>query len=128
MNYYADGSSTIGVKSAHCVTDENGVILIFKETFASSLMNVREFTNNEEEYRGVIAALKLASRGDTVYTDSQLVYHQIRGDWKINKVHLIPFCREASELRHNKGVEVAWIGREYNLAGLVFDAMKRKRK
>ena len=54
--YYTDGSSTIGVKSAYCVTDENGKVLITQWS-----MSPDDKTNNEEEYRGVISALFLCS-------------------------------------------------------------------
>ena len=121
MIYYSDGSSTIGVKSAYCVTNQEGKVLERVDTLSSSGDGIREFTNNEEEYRGVIAALKLASRGDTILTDSKLVYHQVRGDWKITKLHLLPLCREAAELCHNKGITIEWINRELNVAGKVFE-------
>jgi ribonuclease HI len=57
MKYFTDGSSTIGVKSAHVVTDETGKVLAFEELKAPN-----ELSNNQEEYRGVITALKKRPR------------------------------------------------------------------
>lgn len=113
MRYYTDGSSTIGVKSAHCVTDESGQILIYNET-------PQYLTNNEEEYRAVIAALKICQDGDEILTDSLLVVNQISGKYKITKPHLKKLCDEARQLLSDKNVKLLWVEREQNLAGKCF--------
>ena len=114
MRYYTDGSSTIGVKSAYCVTDENGKVVEYIESVMPS------YTNNEEEYHGVIAALYLAKTGDEVYTDSLLVVNQIKGMYAVKKPHLKALCDEAKRLQREKQVPVTWISREENLAGKKF--------
>jgi ribonuclease HI len=116
MKYYTDGSSTIGVKSAHCVVDENGKVLYYEEQTSPVV-----FTNNEEEYRGVIYALRLCNAGDIVYTDSLLVVNQIYGKYKVKVPHLRPLCKKAQELVKEKGASVIWIEREKNLAGKRFE-------
>jgi ribonuclease HI len=59
-------------------------------------------TSNEAEYHGLIAGLTLAlERGVTdldIRMDSDLVVHQINGDWKIRARHLMPLVREARAL------------------------------
>jgi ribonuclease HI len=120
MKYYTDGSSTIGVKSAYCVTDEHGKIMSFQET---SLYNGKQFnyTNNEEEYRGVIEALHFCSPGDIVYTDSLLVVNQVYGKYKVKAEHLRSLCQQTKDLLKEKGVSLMWIEREKNLAGKIFE-------
>lgn len=120
MEYYTDGSSTIGVKSAYCVTDEQGKIVSYQET---TLYNGKQFnyTNNEEEYRGVIEALHLCSPGDVVYTDSLLVVNQVDGKYKVKADHLRALCQQVKDLLKQKGASLMWINRENNLAGKVFE-------
>jgi ribonuclease HI len=114
--YYTDGSSTIGVKSAYVVFDEQGKYVDGLTTLAPN-----EFTNNEEEYRGVIKALELCQAGDIVFTDSLLVVNQIYGKYKVKKEHLKPLCQIAQELIQKNGASVIWIERENNLAGKFFE-------
>lgn len=116
MKYYTDGSSTIGIKSAHCVTDEMGKILVFQESKYPSC-----FTNNEEEYRGVIAALKICKEGDEVCSDSLLVVNQIKEIYKVKQPHLKPLCEQAQELVKQKKSIITWINRGENLAGKIFE-------
>jgi len=118
--YYTDGSSTIGVKSAYVVTDETGKIVEFQET---SLYCGKQFnyTNNEEEYRGVIAALNLCAEGDEICSDSMLVVNQVAGNWKVNKPHLKGLCEQAKKLLKEKKAKLIWVGRNDNLAGKIFE-------
>jgi ribonuclease HI len=113
--YYTDGSSTIGVKSAFVVVNEHGCILEFMRTPAPG------YTNNEEEYRGVIAALRRCSEGDEVYTDSLLVVNQVHGLYKVKKPELKPYCETVKQLLADKKAELMYIPREENLAGKVFE-------
>jgi len=115
QRYYTDGSSTIVVKSAYIVTDEKGTLLEFGQTMAPC------FTSNEEEYRGVIAALNLCKEGDEVLTDSQLVVNQINGLFKVKAKHLLAYRNEAKELADKKQVLIRWISRDENLAGKHFE-------
>jgi ribonuclease HI len=125
--YYTDGSSTIGIKSAYCVTDEKGKVIELVNTknevdeTQERIIKISEFTNNEGEYRGVIAALKLCKEGDEVLTDSQLVVNQINGLFKAKAKHLLAYKNEAKELADNKQVLIRWIPRNENLAGQVFE-------
>jgi ribonuclease HI len=119
MKYYADGSSTIDISSAYLVTDEKGKVLERIESIGESGDKV--YTNNEEEYRGVITALTICQPGDEVYTDSMLVVNQVSGKWGINAEHLRPLCEQAQKLAKEKGVYPKWIKRDFNLAGQIFE-------
>jgi ribonuclease HI len=115
MKYYTDGSSTIGVKSEHCVVDEMGNILVR----AMSQNPAR--TNNEEEYLGVIDALEWCLEGDEIYTDSLLVVNQVNGLYKVKKDSLKILCKKVKKLLEEKKATLCWIDRNKNLAGKVFE-------
>jgi ribonuclease HI len=116
MKYYTDGSSTIGIKSAHCVVDEKGRTIEYLELKAPN-----DKTNNEEEYRGVIAALKYCKEGDEIFTDSMLVVNQVNGGWKCNKPHLVALRNETQDWLIKTKAILRWIPREENLAGKIFE-------
>jgi ribonuclease HI len=116
MKYYCDGSSTIGIKSAYCVTSIHGTILAFEETKAPN-----EKTNNEEEYRAVIKALEICEKGAEIFSDSQLVVMQVIGRYKVKQNHLKPLCQRVRELLQFKNAKINWIPREQNVAGKVFE-------
>ena len=120
MIFYTDGSSTIGVKSAYCVTDEKGQVIAFEETRRKEPI-ILEKTNNAEEYRGVITALKLCKEGDEICTDSLLVVNQIKGAYKVKQDHLKPLFYQAKVLLAEKRAKLTWISRKENLAGKVFE-------
>lgn len=122
MKYYTDGSSTIGIKSAYVVADEKGKVIKFEGTLAGLNEHQRpEYTNNEEEYRGVIAALNLCKEGDEIFTDSLLVVNQVRGAYKVKQLHLKPLCEEVKKLLSEKKSNLNWISREENPAGKHFE-------
>ncbi len=59
-------------------------------------------TNNVAEYRGLIRGLeyllRIGAKEVTVYTDSQLVAKQIRGEYKVKSPHLKSLHRQAVNL------------------------------
>ncbi|MFN2389501.1 MAG: ribonuclease HI family protein [Actinomycetota bacterium] len=61
-----------------------------------------ESTNNVAEYSALIAGLEAAlERGVTdleVFVDSELVVHQVQGEWKIKTEHLRPLAVKAKAL------------------------------
>lgn len=121
MKYYCDGSSTIGVSSAFIVTDDKGSVVILEQTLPKDDGTPTYYTNNEEEYRAVIAALKICKEGDEVLTDSLLVVNQINGTYKVKQTHLLPLRDEAKKLADEKQVLIRWTPREKNLAGKHFE-------
>jgi len=116
MKYYTDGSSTIGVKSAFIVTDEKGNVLQKTELKAPD-----DLSNNQEEYRGVIAALEMCNAGDEICTDSLLVVNQVSGRYKIKADHLKRLCADAKSMIALKQAKLTWVPREDNKAGKHFE-------
>lgn len=59
-------------------------------------------TNNEAEYRALIAGLQMASKigaGHVVISlDSELVAKQLEGEYRVRKAHLKPLFQQASML------------------------------
>lgn len=82
-------------------------------------------TNNEAEYRALIAALTdlASSCGDPslasvrVYGDSQLVLRQLRGEWKVRAANLRPLYLEARRRAEAfRSVEYVWQPRDESVA------------
>ena len=76
-------------------------------------------TNNVAEYAGLIAALTLANREGvdrlTVYSDSQLLVRQIRGQYRVKAPHLKPIYLKALQLRQQIArFEIRHVPREEN--------------
>ena len=75
-------------------------------------------TNNQAEYRTLIAALEALierlgpdARGAsvTVRGDSKLVIEQVAGRWKVKNIELKPLCKRARELVNVLGsVDLVW--------------------
>ena len=59
-------------------------------------------TNNQAEYRAVIAALKAAIRfkpaGVTLHLDSELIVKQLAGSYRVKSPFLLPLYTEVAEL------------------------------
>ena len=106
MKYWCDGS----LKKI-CVTDEEGNV--FLEDI--------EGTNNQNEYRSMILALKKAQPGDTIYADSQLIVNQLTKGWKVKAQHLYPLFCEANGLKEGK--TIGWVSRTKNRAGWILEGM-----
>jgi ribonuclease HI len=82
-------------------------------------------TNNEAEYRTLIAALAaLLDRDDApaeieleVFGDSQLVLRQLAGEWKVRAANLGPYFREArAQLDRFGRVRLTWQRRAASVA------------
>ncbi len=76
-----------------------------------------EGTNNEAEYRGLIAGLNLALEAGAdeveVIMDSQLVVHHVDGSYRLKAQHLRPLLDEAlSLLKRFRSSKVVYRGRE----------------
>lgn len=82
-------------------------------------MNIGTATNNTAEYKAVIEALKRAKNMGydeaEVYLDSQLVEKQIKGEYKVKSIDLIPlFTAVISELKRFRKYSVTHVKRELN--------------
>ena len=78
-------------------------------------------TNNEMEYKSVQKALKICSRDDEIFTDSQLVVGQLTKGWNVNAENLRPFVEECKKLIAEKHVQISWLSRDKNLAGKLIE-------
>ncbi len=88
-------------------------------------------TNNEAEYRALLAALEAALAAARAagrdprtlrllaYGDSQLVVNQVAGRWKVRAENLRPYCERARALLGAFGsAEVRWHPRARSVATL----------
>ncbi len=97
-------------------------------------------TNNEAEYQALLQLLSLLSAhwagidsqihqktGKVrVCSDSELVVHQVNGDWKVKEERLRTLRDEARDLIDRIGsVTLEWVPREQNLAGLWLEGKLR---
>jgi ribonuclease HI len=116
MIYYTDGFTIGGnpgkVGGGYTIVDE-GNNLVEQVTIEKPGM-----TNNETELLGVLAALKLCSKGDKIITDSENTRAWIKSSNPKARPDLKPLCAEAKELAERKQVVVEWQPRGSNLAGI----------
>lgn len=119
FNVYTDGGSrgnpgpaAVGV----IIKDGQGNLV------ASFGRTIGVTTNNVAEYQAVIAALewiKCQPEADrplaaNFYSDSTLIVHQIRGDWKIKEAHLRQLTERVHQLESGLTVTYTVIPREQN--------------
>jgi len=113
MKFYVDGSGWNGKESKYAVMFEDGSNIVV--TLKAKL------TNNEAEYNAVITALQVARKGDVIYTDSELVVKQLKGEYAVKADNLKQLHDAAKKLQQLKGVSVEWIKREENKAGALLE-------
>lgn len=86
-------------------------------------------SNNVAEYTALIEALRkcieLGYGGEEIhiYSDSQLVVHQLNNSWRVKSPNIIPLWKKAMELCNNRDIKIEWIPREQNVEA---DALTRK--
>ncbi|MDH7508306.1 MAG: ribonuclease HI family protein [Methanomassiliicoccales archaeon] len=110
---YTDGGSRGNpgpAAYAVIIVDERGTVVKEFSRF------IQTATNNEAEYRGLIAGLEEASRlgADEVdiFMDSELVVNQINGKYAIKASNLIPLAKEVfSKLRNFKRCSIRHVSR-----------------
>lgn len=120
---YFDGAFTNGIPMFGWHINREG-IEVEKGHGAVDLLN-EEKTTNVAEYGGLVhglaGALAWVKQHDTlaVYGDSQLVIRQMNGQYRIKKLHLMPYVERAREFikaAKEMGVTVVldWVPREQN--------------
>ena len=110
LSIYVDGSGGPG----------GGYGYYVKESGESFYQEEPGITNNQAEYKAVIAALKKFSDTEDVviYSDSRNTVSQLNHEFAINSPQLRDLAREAWEvIGRCRGVEIRWIPRKENLAG-----------
>ena len=113
---YADGASrgnpgpaAIGVT----IKDKRGKLI----TFISQCIG--RATNNQAEYRAIIAALEEATRLGVkqvdIKMDSELVVKQINGEYRVKKATLKPLYQQVKQLQSRlKTFTITYIPRQQN--------------
>lgn len=109
MTLYCDGSANGSTIHEWCVVTADGPIVGTMEG---------DYSNNEMEWYAMLEALRMASPGDTICSDSKLVVNQLRGKWRVKDEKLMPLAKEGWNLRKQKKVRIWWVPRGRNLAGL----------
>ena len=114
---FADGASrgnpgpaAIGVT----IKDKRGKLI----TFISQ--RIGRATNNQAEYRAIIAALEEAIRLGVkqvdIKTDSELVVKQINGEYRVKKATLKPLYQQVKQLQGSlEGFTITHILRQQNI-------------
>ncbi len=115
MVYHVDGftikSNPSKIGGGFTVVDEDGQ-LIHREEYR------RYFTNNEGELRAIYYAAEIAGRKDTIITDSRIArLWVIKGD-SGGRPDLRHVAGQAQCWVQQKGLQLRWVRRENNLAGL----------
>lgn len=95
------------------IRDQSGAIIEKKSLFLG------EATNNTAEYKALLLALRrakeLGASSLQVYSDSELLVHQINGRYRVRVAHLQALCQEAIRLMKDVGsVNISHIPREKN--------------
>ncbi len=114
---YADGASRGNPGQAAIgavILDEQGRLI------ASVSRRIGRATNNQAEYRAIIAALeeaiRLGLRQVDIRLDSELVVKQINGEYRVKKATLKPLCQQVKQLLGSlEGFTVAHIPRRQNM-------------
>jgi len=114
---YADGASrgnsgpaAIGVT----IKDKRGKLI----TFISQ--RIGRATNNQAEYRAIIAALeeaiRLGAKQVDIKMDSELVVKQINGEYRVKKATLKPLYQQVKQLQGSlEGFAITHILRQQNI-------------
>ena len=122
---YSDGSgknpSTRSAASFLIVKDQS---IIHQEAFL-----LKDKTTNEAEYIALHSAIDyLCKEGYdrfTCYVDSELVYKQLKGEYRINKPELIIWNGKIKTLLEGKFMTIQWVSRD-NLYIKQADSLNRK--
>jgi len=102
---------------------EAGAGIVLKDTAGGVVEKIALYlgkaTNNMAEYKALIHALRRAGEMEAsslqVYSDSELLVHQINGRYRVRAPHLQKLCQEAIRLMRNIGdVNISHIPREKN--------------
>ena len=114
---FADGASRGNPGPAAIgatIKDKRGKLI----TFISQ--RIGRATNNQAEYRAIIAALeeaiRLGAKQVDIKTDSELVVKQINGEYRVKKATLKPLYQQVKQLQGLlKGFTITHILRQQNI-------------
>ena len=114
---YADGASRGNPGPAAIgaiIKDERGRLM------TSISQRIGRATNNQAEYRAIIAALeeatRLGARQVEIKTDSELVVKQIKGEYRVKKATLKPLYQQVKQQQGSlEGFTITHILRQQNI-------------
>ena len=114
---YADGASRGNPGPAAIgaiIKDERGRLM------TSISQRIGRATNNQAEYRAIIAALeeaaRLGARQVEIKTDSELVVKQIKGEYRVKKAILKPLYQQVKQQQGSlEGFTITHILRQQNI-------------
>lgn len=103
---YFDGASRSPNGEKQSDPKKAGIGIVFvtpdKAIIPYSFALTEGCSNNEAEYESVIAGLELALQIPieelTIYGDSELIVKQLRGEYVVRKVSLVPYHKRADYL------------------------------
>jgi len=120
IEIHVDGAS----KGNHDKTVENKayICIIVPDMNLEFIYNKRWLTNNEAEWEALLEALKIAIKNKwnkvKIYSDSKLVVEQYNENWKCKNEKMMGYYISAKSIGDFLDVELVWISRDKNLAGI----------
>ena len=105
--YYTDGH-TIGT-GGYTIMDSEGVLITTEKA--------KVIDGHEAEILGILAALEICEKGDCVSTDSMAALSSLNVGRASTKPHLNDCLQKGYEMMYEKGINLMWERREFNLAG-----------
>ena len=116
LKIYVDGAS-------HGNPGPAGIGILILDESGSIVGEISEYvgekTNNEAEYLALIRALrealKFSPRETQIFSDSELIVKQLRGEYRVRGEHLKPLHSEVLKLLSKlKNIEIKYVEREEN--------------
>lgn len=99
----------------------SGFAWLREDTGEKKVIREDGLTNNQAEYRAVLAAIESIGRNAAIeiLMDSANTCYQLRGDHRVRDPHLAELHSRINELIRDKGliVDFTWVPRTINLAG-----------
>ncbi len=96
--------------------ENSGYGYVVPETGESHYIYEPGLTNNQAEYKAILAALEKYDSPATIYSDSKVVVSQINHEYAINNGVLRDMARKVWAIK-DKGTHIRWISRKDNAAG-----------
>lgn len=111
---YFDGAASGNPGPAGCAF----VLMENEQVVRQGSKHYASATNNEMEWRGALAAVRVARylgwKRFRLVGDSQLIVNQINGTYKVKEPAFKPLKAEMDRLLAGLEVEVVWVPREQN--------------
>ena len=118
MKYYTDGflvGPNPSKYGGYVIANE------LNEVIEETWLEQDKVTNNDAEIQGLISCLELSKEGDEISTDSMVALTWVRGGKSKSRPDLNSQLQKAKILLAEKGVNIMWEGRDFNLAGIYID-------